>query len=138
VSTVSLQSVSKRFSETPVVRDVSLDVGEGELVALLGPSGSGKTTLLRLIAGFEQPDGGRVMIGGQDVTNVDALRRRCGMVFQHYALFPHMTVAENVAYGLAQERLDRAATALRVAEALALVDLAGLESRAVTALSGGQ
>lgn len=138
MSTVSLQSVSKRFSETPVVRDVSLDIGEGELVALLGPSGSGKTTLLRLIAGFEQPDGGRVMIGGQDVTNVDALRRRCGMVFQHYALFPHMTVAENVAYGLAQERLDRAATALRVAEALALVDLAGLESRAVTALSGGQ
>jgi ABC-type Fe3+/spermidine/putrescine transport system ATPase subunit len=138
VSTVRLQSVSKRFAETPVVHDVSLDVGEGELVALLGPSGSGKTTLLRLIAGFERPDGGRVFIGGEDVTDVDALRRRCGMVFQHYALFPHMSVAENVAYGLANEKLDRNATAARVAEALALVDLAGLENRAVTALSGGQ
>ncbi len=138
MSTVRLQSVSKRFGDVAVVRDVSLDVAEGELVALLGPSGSGKTTLLRLIAGFEQPDGGRVVLGGRDVTAVDPLHRRCGMVFQHYALFPHMSVAENVAYGLAGEKLDRAATAQRVAEALALVDLAGLEQRAVTALSGGQ
>lgn len=138
MSAVQLKSVSKRFDQVPVVRDVSLEVAEGELVALLGPSGSGKTTLLRLVAGFEQPDDGKVLLGDRDVTNVDPLHRRCGMVFQHYALFPHMSVAENVAYGLAAERLDRPVTQARVAEALALVDLSGLEQRAVTALSGGQ
>jgi ABC-type Fe3+/spermidine/putrescine transport system ATPase subunit len=135
---VGLDRVAKRFGSVSVVHDVSLDVADGELVALLGPSGSGKTTLLRLIAGFELPDAGRITLAGRDVTGLDALRRRCGMVFQHYALFPHLTVAENVGYGLAADRLGRADLATRVAEALALVDLNGLQDRPVTALSGGQ
>ena len=138
MSGVTLDAVEKRFGESAVVRGISLDVHDGELLALLGPSGSGKTTLLRLIAGFEPADAGRVLLGGRDVTAEDALERRCGMVFQHYALFPHLTVGENVAYGLADAGLDRAARDARVAESLALVDLAGLERRPVAALSGGQ
>lgn len=138
VSTVELHHVAKRFGNTAVVHDVSLTVEQGELVALLGPSGSGKTTLLRLIAGFESVDAGQIFIEDRDVTADSALDRRCGMVFQHYALFPHLSVGANVSYGLARERLDRAATAARVREALALVDLPGLEDRAVAALSGGQ
>ncbi|HEX3928709.1 MAG TPA: ABC transporter ATP-binding protein [Gemmatimonadales bacterium] len=138
MSTVRLENVAKQFGTTAVVRNVSLEIAEGELVALLGPSGSGKTTLLRLIAGFEAVNSGRILLDGDDVTARSALERRCGMVFQHYALFPHLTVGENVAYGLARERLDRGAREARVTEVLALVDLAGFEDRAVTALSGGQ
>ena len=138
MSTVRLERIAKRFGTTTVVSDVSLDIAEGELVALLGPSGSGKTTLLRLIAGFEAADRGRILLDGGDVTSRPALDRRCGMVFQHYALFPHMAVGENVAYGLAHERLGRADRDARVTAALAMVDLAGFETRAVTALSGGQ
>ena len=138
MSTVRLDGVAKRFGTTTVVSDVSLDIAQGELVALLGPSGSGKTTLLRLIAGFESVDGGRIFLDGDDVTTRPALERRCGMVFQHYALFPHLSVGENVAYGLANERLSRSDRDGRVAEALLMVDLAGLEMRPVTALSGGQ
>ncbi len=135
---VVLEHVAKRFGTTPVVHDLSLRVAEGEVVALLGPSGSGKTTTLRLIAGFEVPDQGRILLAGRDVTSLRAVARRTGMVFQHYALFPHMTVAANVAYGLADRGLDAGATAERVAAALARVDLSGYESRQVTALSGGQ
>jgi putative spermidine/putrescine transport system ATP-binding protein len=138
MSAVGLQGVTKQFGDVPVVHDVSLEVADGELVALLGPSGSGKTTLLRLIAGFELPDAGRITLAGRDVTGLDALHRRCGMVFQHYALFPHLSVAENVGYGLAAEKLNRTALATRVREALHLVDLDGLQDRPVTALSGGQ
>ena len=138
MSTVHLERLAKRFGATTVVSDVSLEIAEGELVALLGPSGSGKTTLLRLIAGFESVDGGRVLLDGDDVTARPALERRCGMVFQHYALFPHLSVGENVGYGLANERLPRPVRDARVAEVLAMVDLRGYESRAVTALSGGQ
>ncbi|HRP08083.1 MAG TPA: ABC transporter ATP-binding protein [Gemmatimonadales bacterium] len=138
MSAVRLEGVSKRFGETRVVTDISVQVQQGELLALLGPSGSGKTTLLRLIAGFESADAGRIHIGGQDVTALDALGRRCGMVFQHYALFPHMNVAENVGYGLEGAGLGRVELTSRVSEALAMVDLAGLEQRPVTALSGGQ
>lgn len=138
MSTVTLTNVAKQFGETAVVRDVSLEVGEGELVALLGPSGSGKTTLLRLIAGFEQADGGSIRFDGEDVTRKSALDRRCGMVFQHYALFPHLSVGENVAYGLEREKLDAATRTARVNEVLAMVDLAGFADRSVTALSGGQ
>ncbi len=138
MSTVRLDRVAKTFGTTTVVSDVSLEIAEGELVALLGPSGSGKTTLLRLIAGFEQVDAGRILLDGDDVTDRSALDRRCGMVFQHYALFPHLSVGQNVGYGLANEKLSRDAREARVSEVLTMVDLQGLEARAVTALSGGQ
>ncbi len=138
MSTMHLERVAKRFDTTPVVSDVSLAIAQGELVALLGPSGSGKTTLLRLIAGFEQLDSGRILLDGDDVTDRSALERRCGMVFQHYALFPHLSVSQNVGYGLANERLTRVARDARVTEVLAMVDLAGYGGRPVTALSGGQ
>ena len=116
LSTVALQQIRKQFGTTVVVQDVSLEIADGEVVALLGPSGSGKTTLLRLIAGFENADGGAILLDGQDVTQRSALERRCGMVFQHYALFPHLTVGENVAYGLASEKLAAAAQRARVTE----------------------
>jgi putative spermidine/putrescine transport system ATP-binding protein len=138
MSTVRLERLAKRFGTTTVVSDVSLEVAEGELVALLGPSGSGKTTLLRLIAGFETVDAGRIFLDGDDVTTRPALERRCGMVFQHYALFPHLSVGANVGYGLANERLAPAARDARIAEVLAMVDMTGYETRAVSALSGGQ
>ena len=124
----------------PVLDGLTLAVDRGEVVALLGPSGSGKTTALRLIAGFETPDpgGGRVLVEGQDVTGLPPARRNFGMVFQHYALFPHLTVGENVAFGLEARRLDRGQVRARVAAALALVDLPGFERRRVGEISGGQ
>jgi ABC-type nitrate/sulfonate/bicarbonate transport system ATPase subunit len=136
VSFVELERVAKSFGAAAVLRELSLAVEEGEVLALLGPSGSGKTTLLRLLAGFEEADRGAIRIGGADVTNVPPARRGVGMVFQHYALFPHLDVGENVAFGLAG--LDKGEASRRVTEVLALVDLAGFERRAVTRLSGGQ
>ncbi len=138
MSTLHLTGVTRHFGALTVVDGIDLAVADGELLALLGPSGSGKTTLLRLIAGFETLDAGRIAIDQDDVTATDALQRRCGMVFQHYALFPHLSVAENVAYGLVSTGMRPAERSARVAEALAMVDLSGLEHRAVTALSGGQ
>ncbi len=133
-----LESLEKRFGDFTATRGVSLAAKKGEIVALLGPSGSGKTTVLRLTAGFERPDAGRILVEGEDVTSVAPERRNFGMVFQHYALFPHMTVGENVAFGLSSRRADRREIAARVAEVLALTDLAGFADRRVTALSGGQ
>jgi iron(III) transport system ATP-binding protein len=135
---VEVERVSKRFGATIVLRDLSLEVVEGEVLALLGPSGSGKTTLLRLLAGFEEADSGRIQIAGGDVTRTPPARRGVGMVFQHYALFPHLDVGANVAFGLHGRGLSREETAARVGEVLALVDLAGYERRPVSALSGGQ
>ena len=129
-----LDALEKRFGDLAVTRQVSIDAGKGEIVALLGPSGSGKTTVLRLVAGFETPDAGRIVVEGEDVTALPPERRRFGMVFQHYALFPHMTVGENVAFGLARAADPRA----RVGEMLALAGLSGFEDRRVTAISGGQ
>jgi ABC-type Fe3+/spermidine/putrescine transport system ATPase subunit len=132
-----LDGLDKSFGGNPVLRGLSLEVGQGEVLALLGPSGSGKTTALRLIAGFETPDRGAIRVGGEDVTALPPERRRFGMVFQHYALFPHLDIAENVAFGL-DARLGRAEIARRVATALALVDLPGYERRRVGEISGGQ
>jgi ABC-type Fe3+/spermidine/putrescine transport system ATPase subunit len=135
---LTLESLEKRLGGKPVTRGVSLSVGRSELVALLGPSGSGKTTILRLIAGFETPDAGSICLDQEDLTRVPPQRRRFGMVFQHYALFPHMTVAENVAFGLETLGIDAGQTRRRVAEALATVNLDGFQARPVTELSGGQ
>ncbi len=132
-----LEHLTKRFDDHVAVEDLSLDVPHGSVLALLGPSGSGKTTTLRLIAGFEMPDAGRVVIGGEDVSSSGPADRRFGMVFQHYALFPHLTVGENVAFGL-DRGMSPADRRSRIVESLALVDLAGFEARAVSALSGGQ
>jgi ABC-type Fe3+/spermidine/putrescine transport system ATPase subunit len=132
-----LDGLDKSFGGNAILRGLSLEVGQGEVLALLGPSGSGKTTALRLIAGFESPDRGSVRVGGENVTPLPPERRRFGMVFQHYALFPHLDIAENVAFGL-DPRLSRAEVATRVAAALALVDLPGYEKRRVGEISGGQ
>jgi spermidine/putrescine ABC transporter ATP-binding subunit len=135
---VEIRAVTKRFGEVTAVDGVSLAIGRGELFALLGPSGCGKTTLLRMIAGFEMPDAGTIRIQGEDVTRVPPHRRPVNMVFQQYALFPHLTVEENVGFGLRYKELPRPARAARVAEALALVRLTGLEKRRPDQLSGGQ
>ncbi len=133
-----IEGLEKSFDGNLVTRGVSLEVAKSEIVALLGPSGSGKTTVLRLTAGFEQPDAGRILVDGEDATPLPPERRRFGMVFQHYALFPHMTVGENVAFGLQAQKRPRAEVAARVGDALAAVDLPGFEARRVSAISGGQ
>jgi len=133
-----LDRLEKRLGDSPVTRGVSLSVAESEIVALLGPSGSGKTTILRLVAGFETPDAGAILLDGEDVTGLAPQRRHFGMVFQHYALFPHMTAGENVAFGLESRGLPADEIRRRVAESLAAVELAGFEKRPVTRLSGGQ
>jgi spermidine/putrescine ABC transporter ATP-binding subunit len=133
-----LERVTKRFGELAAVDDLSFSVEHGEFVCLLGPSGCGKTTTLRMIAGFERPDAGRILIDGQDVTNVPPQRRDIGVVFQHYALFPHMTVAENVGFGLKMRNMPRAQANQTVDAALALVRLQHLPTRLPSQLSGGQ
>jgi spermidine/putrescine ABC transporter ATP-binding subunit len=135
---VKLEGVTKRFGAVTAVNAVSLEVRRGEILALLGPSGCGKTTTLRVIAGFEDSDAGTVHIRGQVVNDIPIYRRNLGMVFQHYALFPHMTVLENVAFGLKMRRVPRAEIPGRVREAMALVRLSGLEDRYPSQLSGGQ
>jgi ABC-type Fe3+/spermidine/putrescine transport system ATPase subunit len=131
---LELRGITKRFPGHVAVADLSLSLERGQLLALLGPSGSGKTTTLRVLAGFERPDAGALLVDGRDITAQPPAARRIGMVFQHYALFPHLTVAENVAFGIpkASDRWDR------VRRLLALVDLAGFERRRIDALSGGQ
>jgi putative spermidine/putrescine transport system ATP-binding protein len=133
-----IEGLTKRFGTTPAVDSVSLEIPRGDLLALLGPSGSGKTTTLRLLAGFETPDRGRILVEGENITNLAPAARHFGMVFQHYALFPHLDVGENVGFGLEAQRVSTAERARRVREALELVELGGLERRPVGALSGGQ
>jgi len=135
---VTLAGVRKQWSAAVVVGPIGCEIAQGEILSLLGPSGSGKTTILRLIAGFEAPDTGRIVIGGEDVTTLPPARRRCGMVFQHYALFPHLDVGANVAFGLRALGVRDAASVRKVADVLALVDLAGFERRMPHELSGGQ
>jgi iron(III) transport system ATP-binding protein len=142
---LSLNQISKRFGETPVVADVSIAVERGEFFGLLGPSGCGKTTTLRVVAGLESPDNGRVEFDGRDITTLPSEKRGFGMVFQNYALFPHLNVFENVAFGLRARRdevktgsgSDRAIPE-RVRQALELVQLPGFDRRRVDELSGGQ
>jgi len=135
---LSLQNLSKRYQDAAVVQDLTLDIGRGELVALLGPSGCGKTTTLRMIAGLAAATTGRVIVGGRDVTLEPPYRRDMGLVFQSYALFPHMTVAGNVAFGLEMRNIARADRERRIAEAIGLVRLEGLGRRYPRELSGGQ
>jgi ABC-type Fe3+/spermidine/putrescine transport system ATPase subunit len=136
--TLRLETVTKRFGTVTAVETLSLDVGQTELFALLGPSGSGKTTLLRIIAGLEAPDEGRVLIGGRDVTRLPAYRRGIGMVFQDFLLFPHKTVAENIAFPLRMQGKTRGEIAGDVRWVSQLVQLSGLEERYPHQLSGGQ
>ncbi len=135
---VSLDGVSKRFGEVTALHEGSLAVHRGELMTLLGPSGCGKTTLLNLVAGFLLPDSGEIAIDGRRVTQVPTHQREIGMMFQSYALFPHMTVAANIGYGLKMRGLPKPEIAGRVEDALALVKLTGLENRRPRELSGGQ
>jgi sulfate transport system ATP-binding protein len=135
---IEISSVTKRFGDFVAVDDVSLDVDTGSLTALLGPSGSGKSTLLRIVAGLEWPDSGRIVIAGKDLTGVPPQRRGIGFVFQHYAAFKHMTVRENIAFGLEVRRTPRREVRERVEELLSLVQLDGLGERYPAQLSGGQ
>ncbi|HYO61562.1 MAG TPA: ABC transporter ATP-binding protein, partial [Actinomycetota bacterium] len=135
---VRLEGVTKRFKDTTAVDDVSITIAPGEFFSLLGPSGCGKTTTLRMIGGFEEPTTGRVFLAGKDVTAVPAYKRDVNTVFQSYALFPHLDVFENVAFGLKRRKVPKAEIAPRVEEMLALVDLAGLGGRRSNQLSGGQ
>src|SRR3954466_6613969 len=135
---VALQDVTKSFNDVAAVAGVDLAIKRGEFVSLLGPSGCGKTTTLRLIAGLEQPDAGTIQIGGEDVQGLPAYKRDVNTVFQSYALFPHMTVLENVAYGLRHRGLPRAGREERAARMLELVRLPGVEKRKPAQLSGGQ
>jgi len=135
---LEIQDIEKRWGHGVTVGPITLDIARGEILALLGPSGSGKTTMLRLLAGFEVADGGRIAVANEDVTTVPPARRRFGMVFQHYALFPHLDVGENVGFGLPGRGKGDEGRAQKISEALALVDLVGYEQRKVHELSGGQ
>src|SRR2546423_1119688 len=135
---LELASVSKRFGVTAAVDEVSLSIERGELFALLGPSGCGKTTLLRMIAGLETSDSGRILVDGVDVTALPPYARPVNMMFQSYALFPHMDVGANIAFGLRQEGMDRRHIAARVGDMLALVQMSDCGGRRPHELSGGQ
>ena len=135
---VRLEGIVKRYGDVTAVAGVDLEIADGEFFSMLGPSGSGKTTTLRMIAGFEIPTAGRVLLGGRDVTTLAPFERDVNTVFQDYALFPHMTVGENVAYGLEVRRVPKPERLLRVTEALRMVRLEGYEQRKPGQLSGGQ
>ena len=135
---LDIQGLVKRYGEFHAVRDVSLSIEDGEFLVLLGPSGCGKTTTLRMVAGFIEPTAGTVRLGGSDITRLPPWKRNAGMVFQNYALFPHLTVAENVAFGLEMRKQPKADIARRVEETLALVRLSGFGGRLPRQMSGGQ
>ncbi len=138
MASLTLDGLTKSYGDNTVVQSVSLDVKDGEFLVLLGPSGCGKTTTLRMIAGFVPPSGGSIRIGERDITQLPPWKRNAGLVFQSYALFPHMTVAENVAFGLEMRKVAKAEIGPRVAEALRLVRLEGYGERYPRQLSGGQ
>ncbi|SDR61698.1 putative spermidine/putrescine transport system ATP-binding protein/spermidine/putrescine transport system ATP-binding protein [Rhizobiales bacterium GAS113] len=138
MSAVAFRGVAKRFGEIEALAPLDLDIASGEFVSLLGPSGSGKTTLLNICAGYVEPTAGSLIVAGRDITALPARRRNIGMVFQNYALFPHLDVFENVAYGLRVRKVTDVELRRRVAEALRTVQLDGFGKRAVRSLSGGQ
>jgi putative spermidine/putrescine transport system ATP-binding protein len=138
MASLTLDGLTKSYGDVAVVKSVSLEVRDGEFLVLLGPSGCGKTTTLRMIAGFVPPSGGSIRIGDQDITRLPPWKRNAGLVFQSYALFPHMTVAQNVAFGLEMRKAARSEVGPRVAEALRLVRLDGYGERYPRQLSGGQ
>ena len=138
MASVELRNISKRFGAVQVLSEFTLTIREGEFFTLLGPSGCGKTTTLRLIAGFSFPDAGQILVGGRDVGGLAPEKRGIGMVFQNYALFPHLSVAENVAFGLKMHRFTKSIRTERVEKYLALVKLSGYEGRKISELSGGQ
>jgi ABC-type Fe3+/spermidine/putrescine transport system ATPase subunit len=135
---LELRSIRKSFGDFRAINDISLALEKGERLSLLGPSGCGKTTLLNVIAGFFQPESGQVVINGRDITNTEAYKRNIGVVFQSYALFPHLTVQENVYFGLRMRNISRADARLAISKAISLVRLHGLEERYPSQLSGGQ
>jgi sulfate transport system ATP-binding protein len=135
---ITIQQVSKRFGNFQALDNISLTIPEGKLVALLGPSGSGKSTLLRSIAGLESPDSGAIIINGQDTTHLDPRRRNIGFVFQHYALFKHLTIRQNIAFGLEIRQQKSPVIKKKVEELLELIQLQGLGDRYPAQLSGGQ
>jgi spermidine/putrescine transport system ATP-binding protein len=137
-ASVQVSNVTKRFGTFTAVDDISIEIADGEFFSLLGPSGCGKTTLLRLIGGFESADQGSILVKGQDVSSVPVHRRQTKMIFQHLALFPHLTVFENLAFGPRAKQVDPGTIKRRVAESLELMRLDGMEQRAVDQLSGGQ
>ncbi|TGD87501.1 ABC transporter ATP-binding protein [Mycolicibacterium sp. CH28] len=134
---VALRSVRREFGDHAAVESLDLDIAEGEFFSIIGPSGCGKTTTLRMVAGLEQPTSGHILIHGRDVTNVPAFRRPVHTVFQNYALFPHLTVLQNVQFGLREHKVPKDEARARAAKTLELVDLAGFESRKPAELSGG-
>jgi spermidine/putrescine transport system ATP-binding protein len=138
LSGVVLENLSKRFGDVQALRDLTLEIEDGEFFSLLGPSGCGKTTTLRLIAGFEEPTTGRILLGGTDVTNRPPNRRPVNTVFQHYALFPHLSIQDNISFGLGFTDLTKQEKKRRVGEALSLVRLEGFERRKPNQLSGGE
>lgn len=138
MATLELIGLTKRFGDFTAVDNMNLQAADGEMIALLGGSGCGKTTTLRMIAGFAEPSEGRILVDGEDVAKIPPYRRNIGIFFQNYALFPHMTVYENVAFGLKLQKLKKAEIAQRVRDILALVKLNGLDDRYPKALSGGQ
>src|SRR4051812_21879680 len=135
---IEIVSLTKRFGEVAAVDDISLDIAGGEFFSMVGPSGCGKTTTLRMIAGFERPDDGEIRLDGADMSATPPHRRNVNTVFQSYALFPHLTVAENVAFGLRYQKASKEETRRRVGEALDLVQLTGFDARRPTQMSGGQ
>lgn len=135
---VKICNAVKKYGEFTAVNDISCEIQEGEFFTLLGPSGCGKTTLLRMIAGFNSIDGGKIYFDEKEINNIEAYKRDIGMVFQNYAIFPHMTVFENVAYGLKARKVPRAEIGPKVLEALDLVQIGNLKDRKPSELSGGQ
>ncbi|MDR1476287.1 MAG: polyamine ABC transporter ATP-binding protein [Holosporales bacterium] len=135
---VSIKNISKSFNGVPLIRDVSISVFKNELFSLLGCSGCGKTTLLRILAGFDKPSSGKIIIDGIDVTDVPVFKRPVNMMFQSYALFPHLTVYDNIAFGLKQDKLSKTSIADKIGEIIKLTNLTGLEKRMPDQLSGGQ